>query len=414
MNSALQRPLSFKLAAIAAAFLATLAVFMLLARGEPRARPVARDVAPLPPSASTDQRIAGYQRLAPRRAGGRRQLRGPRRRLPAEGARDRRPELLRPCGGRAAPRRTRRRAATTRCSPAWARWPWPGTTSAAACATGSRPGAPIPPPTCSFPVIVDALVELGRYDEAGRELQAFVDRKPAWPPTRGPPTSASCTATWPAPRRRCAWPSAPGRPPAARTSRTCRRCSATSSSTAGGSAAAGRAYRTALRSFPSYAAAQAGLARVEAARGATGAAIRRYRRLVARLPLPEHVVALGELELAAGRTAAGRRDLALVGAEQRLLRAGGREHRRRARASSRPTTARRARRSGWRGGPGRRRRACARPMRWAGRSRAPGGRAKGCPGRAAPCASARSTRASSTTPASPRSGPAIAPPLAAG
>jgi tetratricopeptide (TPR) repeat protein len=86
---------------------------------------------------------------------------------------------------------------------------------------------------------------------------------------------------------------------------------------------AGRAYRTALRSFPGYAAAAAGLARVEAARGETGAAIRRYRRLVARLPLPEHVIALGELELATGRTAAGRRDLALVRAEERLLQAGG-------------------------------------------------------------------------------------------
>jgi hypothetical protein len=35
------------------------------------------------------------------------------------------------------------------------------------------------------------------------------------------------------------------------------------------------------------------------------------------------VIALGELELAAGRTAAGRRDLALVGAEERLLQANG-------------------------------------------------------------------------------------------
>ena len=42
-----------------------------------------------------------------------------------------------------------------------------------------------------------------------------------------------------------------------------------------------------------------------------------------RLPLPEHVIALGEAELAAGRVAAGRRDLALVGAEQQLLSAAG-------------------------------------------------------------------------------------------
>ena len=42
-----------------------------------------------------------------------------------------------------------------------------------------------------------------------------------------------------------------------------------------------------------------------------------------RLPLPEYVVALGEAELAAGRAGAARRDLALVGAEERLLQANG-------------------------------------------------------------------------------------------
>jgi tetratricopeptide (TPR) repeat protein len=62
---------------------------------------------------------------------------------------------------------------------------------------------------------------------------------------------------------------------------------------------------------------------VDAARGDLAGAIRRYRAVVARLPLPEYVVALGETELAAGRGAAARRDLALVGAEEKLLRAAG-------------------------------------------------------------------------------------------
>ena len=47
------------------------------------------------------------------------------------------------------------------------------------------------------------------------------------------------------------------------------------------------------------------------------------RRVVARLPLPEHVIALGELQLAAGRPAAARRTLALVEAQRTLLAGAG-------------------------------------------------------------------------------------------
>ncbi len=83
------------------------------------------------------------------------------------------------------------------------------------------------------------------------------------------------------------------------------------------------AYRLGLARYPKYVPAQAGLARVEAARGRLGAAIRRYRAIVARLPLPEHVIALGEAEQAAGRGAAAKRDLALVEVEQRLLQRSG-------------------------------------------------------------------------------------------
>jgi hypothetical protein len=43
------------------------------------------------------------------------------------------------------------------------------------------------------------------------------------------------------------------------------------------------------------------------------------RRVVRRLPLPEHAIALGELQLAAGRPTAARDTLALVSAERALL-----------------------------------------------------------------------------------------------
>jgi tetratricopeptide (TPR) repeat protein len=87
--------------------------------------------------------------------------------------------------------------------------------------------------------------------------------------------------------------------------------------------AAERAYREALAIDPGYPAADAGLAGVEAGRGDFDSAIRRYRDVVDRLPLPEYAIALGEAEEAAGRTDAARRDYGLVGAEIRLLRANG-------------------------------------------------------------------------------------------
>ncbi len=64
-------------------------------------------------------------------------------------------------------------------------------------------------------------------------------------------------------------------------------------------------------------------ARLRAARGDLRGAIAAMRRVTARLPLPEHVIALGELQLAAGRDRAARETLALVGAERALLAGAG-------------------------------------------------------------------------------------------
>ena len=88
-------------------------------------------------------------------------------------------------------------------------------------------------------------------------------------------------------------------------------------------ASAERSYRLALARFPSYAPARAGLARVASARGDLGLAIRRYSALVAVLPLPEYVIALGEAELATGRRAAAERDFELVRIERRLFERSG-------------------------------------------------------------------------------------------
>jgi tetratricopeptide (TPR) repeat protein len=86
---------------------------------------------------------------------------------------------------------------------------------------------------------------------------------------------------------------------------------------------AAQAFGLALSRYSRYAPAQAGLARVSAARGDLERSIRLYRAVVTRLPLPEYAIALGETELAAGRSRAARRDFELVQVQQRLQRGGG-------------------------------------------------------------------------------------------
>jgi tetratricopeptide (TPR) repeat protein len=170
----------------------------------------------------------------------------------------------------------------------------------------------------AYPVLVDALVELGRYDEAERTLQRFTDLRPSLPAYArisylrelngdlGGAVDAMQAAI-------AAGGAVPENVASVQT------LLGHLELTRGNVAAAGRAFDTALNAMPGYVAAEAGRARVAAQRGAVGEAISRWRRVVARLPLPEYVIGLGEAELAAGRRARAQRDLALVGAERALL-----------------------------------------------------------------------------------------------
>ena len=171
-------------------------------------------------------------------------------------------------------------------------------------------------------VIVDAQVELGRYRDAARTLQTMIDEKPNLASyarvsylreLHGDLDGAvramqlAVSAGGGAPENVAYVQALLGQLEYVR----------------GRIPAAALAFRQALARFPGYPPAEAGLARVDAARGRLAPAIRRLRAVVDRLPLPEYVIALGEDELAAGRGAQGRRDLALVGAEEKLLAANG-------------------------------------------------------------------------------------------
>src|SRR3954454_5916507 len=173
-----------------------------------------------------------------------------------------------------------------------------------------------------YAVLVDALIELGQYRQAGHALQRWVDIKPTlasyarvsyWRELHGDLAGATDAMR--------AAISAGG--DVAENGAYVQTLLGNLEFARGRWSTAEHAYRAALTRFAGYVPAEAGLARLTADRGDLAVAIRHYRHVVARLPLPEYVVGLGETELAAGRRRAAQRDLALVGAEERLLRAAG-------------------------------------------------------------------------------------------
>ena len=86
---------------------------------------------------------------------------------------------------------------------------------------------------------------------------------------------------------------------------------------------AASAYHAALHYDDTFVPPLAGLAKVAWAAGDVDDAIARYRTVVARYPLPEHVIALGDLYATTGRTALAQRQYALVRTEEQLFRANG-------------------------------------------------------------------------------------------
>jgi tetratricopeptide (TPR) repeat protein len=187
---------------------------------------------------------------------------------------------------------------------------------------GEQAHALAPELAAPYAVLVDSMIELGRYREAGRTLQTWVDIKPTlasyarvdyWRELHGDLAGAANALQ--------AALSAGG--DVAENGAYVQTLLGNLDLQRGLIADADRSYRAALAMFRNYVPAQAGRAQLEATRGDLPRAIRSYRQVVARLPLPQYVVGLGEAELAAGRRAAARNDLALVGAEEKLLKAAG-------------------------------------------------------------------------------------------
>ena len=170
-------------------------------------------------------------------------------------------------------------------------------------------------------VIGDALVELGRYQRAFATFQHMVDLRPD--------LSSYARASY-------ALELQGDVPAAVRAMRLALGAAGTPEDQAFaayqlgelffGTGRVGRAasfYRRAAGLAPAYAPPRAGLAKVAWARGDRGRAIRRYAAIVARYPLPEYVIALGDLYAAAGDRTRAERQYGLVRVEERLFRAAG-------------------------------------------------------------------------------------------
>lgn len=302
-------------------FIVALAVFTAVERrSAPSASATRPTIADAPPGASTDQRIAALQR----------QIRARARRAPYAALGSAYLQKVRETGD--ASFYTRADGALRR---ALAQDPRDldaviakGTLALArhdfraGLAWGRRAQSLAPQAAAPLPVIVDGLVELGRYRKAARALQDLLDRKPGLP--------AYARASYfrelhgdlggAVEAMRLAVSAGGATPEGAAYVQT---LLGTLEFHRGRLPAARAAYRTALRAQPGYPAAQAGLARADASSGRLRRAARTLRQVIDRLPLPEYIVALGEIEQAAGHRRQAHQDLALIGAERRLLAANG-------------------------------------------------------------------------------------------
>ncbi|MBA3745898.1 MAG: tetratricopeptide repeat protein [Solirubrobacterales bacterium] len=171
-------------------------------------------------------------------------------------------------------------------------------------------------------MLVDAQIELGRYEAAGRSLQQMIDLRPNlasyarvsyFRELHGDLAGAleamslAVSAGGQAPENVAYVQTLLGDLQATR----------------GRHGAARRAYEIALAVQPGYVPARASLAGLDAATGRMARAMASYRQIVAQRPLPQYVIALGETQMAAGRPTAARETFALVDAERRLLAANG-------------------------------------------------------------------------------------------
>lgn len=156
--------------------------------------------------------------------------------------------------------------------------------------------------TAGEPIKVDALVELGRLDEAERVLQAMIDRRPNLAGYARVSYVRELHGDLDGAVEAMRLAIAAGGP-SAENGAYVTAVLGELERRRGRLRAARGAFEQALALVPTSPEAQLGLARLDAQRGRLGPAIERLRRLVARRPDLDALIALGEAERAAGKPA---------------------------------------------------------------------------------------------------------------
>jgi tetratricopeptide (TPR) repeat protein len=191
-----------------------------------------------------------------------------------------------------------------------------------ALAYGKRARPLLPGSGRPYGVVGDALVELGRYDEAFAAFQRMVTLRPNLASYARVAYARELTGDLEGAlaAMRLARDAAGGRPES--TAFTLVEI-AKLELTLGRRGMALRDARLALRVLPGYPAARLAVARIEAARGRLGAAIRQARRASEAIPSAEAVMLYSDLLDRAGKSGEARRQRATVAVIDRLLEASG-------------------------------------------------------------------------------------------
>jgi tetratricopeptide (TPR) repeat protein len=170
-------------------------------------------------------------------------------------------------------------------------------------------------------LIGDALLELGRYDEAFQAFQAMVDARPNLPSYARVSYARELLGDVRGATRamRLAFDAAGSPADAAWAAHQLGELSWGT----GDVRAAAAWYERGIDLDPTFVSNLAGLAKVAWARGEANLAIERYLEVVARYPAAEHLIALGDLYAATGRPELAERQYAVVRATADLANANG-------------------------------------------------------------------------------------------
>ena len=179
-----------------------------------------------------------------------------------------------------------------------------------------------PDRTYAYGVIADAQVELGRYEEAVQTLQTMVDLRPDMSSYSRISYLRELNGDTEGALEMMQLAVESGTPGSENTAWT-RTQLANLHFNSGDLEGAELAYQRTLQERPDYVYALAGLGRVRAAQGNMDEAIQYLNRATNLMPLPEFVIALGEIYQADGQPEAANRQYQLLAAIEKLFRANG-------------------------------------------------------------------------------------------